>query len=192
MSGAMMGWRGKLFIGIAIALTGLLGTSAQASLVTSLPSGTLIPITFPINSVASGQISVTSNITWLASDPASDPVYGWTQNYNFGANGIWIGLPPMVGLNTWSSVSGRVDFFEYDFNDPVQGVGGIINWGTNDITVGPWGASISVYDASNNLLEEATLSNSGTNLLPPDSFYGFLENSPSISRFVLTDGFIGL
>jgi hypothetical protein len=79
-------------------------------------------------------------------------------------------------------VSGRADFFEYVFNDPVQGVGGTINWGTNDVTVGPWGASISVYDASNNLIEEATLSNSGTNLLPPDSFYGFLENSPNISR----------
>jgi hypothetical protein len=71
-------------------------------------------------------------------------------------------------------------------------VGGIINWGTDDATVNPWGASISAYDASNDLLDEVALSDSGVNLLSANTFYAFLDNTPDISRFVLTDGFIGL
>jgi hypothetical protein len=51
---------------------------------------------------------------------------------------------------------------------------------------------LAVYDAGNNLLESFTVEAGGVNIVPADSFYGFLESTPIISYFRLTDEYIGL
>ena len=84
----------------------------------------------------------------------------------------------MDGLNTSSGS------MTYAFSTPQLGVGGTIN----DVPGGGT-PTISVYDMSNTLIESTVRSFSTSS---PGEFHGFLESTPSISSFTLSNASIGL
>jgi hypothetical protein len=88
----------------------------------------------------------------------------------------------MEGVN---NTSGSMTF---SFSTPVSAVGGLINWSTGT----PEFATIAVYNSADQLIESQTLWNGISNLLTPDSFYGFSENSSDIAFFVLSGDYIGI
>jgi len=171
----------KIFSILAIlALSvGLTANQAAATLITSLPEGSVI--TMPsVNYFGQGPESMAPGVTWSSNNanPNSLSVFGYSGTYGFEPNGIWDGMT-MAGLNT---TSGTMTFA---FASPVNAVGGFMNYAPATGT-----PTIAVYDAGMNLLESATLSFSvsGANA---GQFLGFLENS-NISFFTLTDAYIGI
>jgi PEP-CTERM motif len=173
----------------ALAVTMLLSAgTAHAILVTSLPTGTVIPMP-AVELFTAGPQTMAPGIVWTSTNATiqGGSVFGYTGDYSFGDNGFWSGNPPMAGLNDAFDLYGVVDTMTFTFSTPVTGVGGHLNWTNYDSP-----AIMAVYDASNNLLESFTLAAGGVNLVPPDAFYGFVASSPIISSFRLTDEYIGL
>ena len=183
-----VGTRLKVLL-LAIAI-GLAATSAQAGLVTSLPGGTVIPMP-AIEYFGPGPQNFGPGITWTSTNSTNHggSVFGYTGGYGFLDNGSWTGsLGPMAGLNDSNDAWGVTDTMTFAFSTPIAGVGGFINYvpGSKNPTV------ISVYDSSNTLIETSMLTfitGGGDNT---GSFYGFLEGSPNISYFTLTDNYIGI
>ena len=183
-----VGTRVKVLL-LAIVI-GLAATSAQAGLVTSLPGGTVIPMP-AIEYFGPGPQNFGPGITWTSTNSTNQAgsVFGYTGRYSFLDNGSWTGsLGPMAGLNDSNDAYGVTDTMTFAFSTPIAGVGGFINYvpGSNNPTV------ISVYDSSNTLIETSMLTfitGGGDNT---GSFYGFLEGSPNISYFTLTDNYIGI
>lgn len=150
-------------------------TNANAAAVTSL-SGSAV--TLPnVNSFTAGPVAVDSNITW--SSTASWSVYGYNSGYGFANNGFWNGLT-MVGLNTNDGT------MTFAFDTPVSGFGGFLNWAP-----GYGNASIAAYDSSLNLIESTTINFSTNGQQNSGEFHGFLESSAIISRFTLSNAYIG-
>jgi hypothetical protein len=176
-----------LLLAIVIAFS---ATSAQATLVTSLPGGTAIPMP-AIEYFGPGPQSFGPGITWSSTNSSNQggSVFGYTGGYGFSGNGSWTGgLGPMAGLNDSKDAYDVTDTMTFAFSTPIAGVGGFINYvpGSNNPTV------ISVYDSSNTLIENSTLTFSTGGGDNTGSFYGFLEDSPNISYFTLTDNYIGI
>jgi hypothetical protein len=119
---------------------------------------------------------------------SGQPAYGDTNGYGFGDNGEWFGDPPMIGLN---ASAGQMIFA---FDTPVSAVGGILNWDCCFISNPNWpSAEIAVFDSNGVLIEDLFLSSgSTTNVLAPNTFYGFSESTADISYFVLYNDVIGI
>jgi hypothetical protein len=169
---------------------GLAAISAQAALVTSLPGGTAIPMP-AIEYFGPGPQNFGPGITWSSTNSSNQggSVFGYTGSYGFLGNGSWTGsLGPMAGLNDSKDFYGVTDTMTFEFSTPIAGVGGFINYvpGSNNPTV------ISVYDSSNTLIETSMLTFSTSGGDNTGLFYGFLEDSPNISYFTLTDNYIGI
>ncbi|HEY1926686.1 MAG TPA: PEP-CTERM sorting domain-containing protein [Caulobacteraceae bacterium] len=130
----------------------------------------------------------TLGTTWTSTNATilGGATYGWTLGYYFQGNGYWSGIP-MEGLDDSSNLYGVVDSMTFTFTKPIAAFGGEINWIPNEKPV-----TIAAYDSSGNLLDSLTLSAGDANLETPDGFYGFIEGSPDIKSFVMTDGFIGI
>jgi PEP-CTERM motif len=168
--------------------TALLGAAAQASVVTSIPGGTIYPFP-PINYFGPGPQTVAPGITWSSTNAANQggSVFGYTSTYGFLGNGIWSGLD-MIGLNDSFDAYGVTDTMTIAFSSPVQAVGGFLNYVPGDSTP----TTIAVYNSSDTLIESynlAFLTGGSTNT---GVFYGFLESTPDISFFTMTDNYIGL
>src|SRR5262245_3737433 len=174
-------------LGILAAVGMLCAVKAHANMVTSINGGTLLP--FPAANLITGDPqTVAPGVTWSSTQSRS--VYGWTDRYGFVDNDPqWVG-PPMVGLNS------SVGAMTFSFATPVSAVGGIINWvhfNNGTIPDGIEDAIISVFDPTHTLIESFQLSNTTvTNLVTPNSFYGFSESTPNISYFTLRGDGIGL
>jgi hypothetical protein len=149
--------------------------NADAAVITSLPGGTLAPMPI-VNDFGTGPNTFGSpTITWSAT--ASNAVFGFNGGNAFGANGSWSGLVE-AATNALGITS-----MTFTFSAPVIAVGGFINYAQN-FTNGNSGV-ISVFDASNTLIETNTFNFStggGTNT---GFFRGFSESTP-ISSFELT------
>ena len=159
----------------------LVVTSASAMPVTSIPGGTIIPM--PIaNYQGLGPQAFGSGITWSSTHIYAD--FGLTGRYGYANNGDWDGnLGPMAGLN---SETGTMTFA---FSSPVKGVGGFINYAPGYSS----NPTIAVYDAGMNLIEPVTTLTFHTDGSPNSGeFHGFLESSPEISYFRLSDSYIGI
>lgn len=156
---------------------------ADAAPITSLPDGRLIPFA-AVELKTAGPVVVDGNTTW--SSTFAESVFGWTTLYGFTCF-PWYDSPPMAALNSSSVGNGPVHTMTFQFTRPVRGVGGLIAWNNFDPP-----AIIAVYDSSHNLIESTVLGEGGVYYMPPGNFYGFLESSPIISYFTLTDEFIGL
>ena len=168
--------------------TALLGAAAQASVVTSIPGGTIYPFP-PINYFGPGPQTVAPGITWSSTNAANQggSVFGYTSGYGFGSNGDWFGLD-MIGLNDSFDAYGVSDTMTIAFSSPVQAVGGFLNYVPFDSTP----TTIAVYNSSDTLIESYNLTfltGGGENT---GAFYGFLESTPDISFFTMTDNYIGL
>lgn len=170
----------KFLVSLAIWLL-LFGVvvTADATLVTSLPGGTLVPM-LPIDNDyrGDGPISFGLGITW--SSTYGDSLFGYDSQYGFPVNGSWVNLP-MAALNN------ALGTMTFEFDSPVTGVGGFLNYGIMETT-----SSISVYDITNTLIESYTLSFSTGGSTNTGSFLGFTEDAPIIKYFRLNNAYIGI
>jgi hypothetical protein len=185
---------GTLVIGVAIT-TG----STHASVVTSIPNGTLYPfpsLGYP-NYLGPGPKTIAPGITWSSTNTGS--VFGYTSQYGFGTNGPWDGDPSMTGLNSYTGT------MTIALASPVSAIGGFMNYAPGlDLFGNPLppfsaatSATIGVYDSAQTLIESYTLTFL-TGCKGPlqahgcGQFLGFSEATPVISYFTLSDSFIGL
>jgi hypothetical protein len=179
----------RLFAALFIVVL-LTVAQAGASVVTSIPGGTVFP--FPaVNYFGGGPQTVATGITWSSTNVINQggSVFGNTSSYNFGINGIWTGaLGPMAGLNDNTDIYGVTDTMTFAFATPVAAVGGFLNYAVGFSTP----TTIAVYDSSHTLIEsfDLTFLTSGGN--DTGAFYGFQESTPNISYFTLTDNYIGI
>ena len=179
-----MNWKTLVSICAAGLLLGV--QDANANLITSLPGGTVL--SFPaVNLTGAGPQTVAPGVTWTSTN--SNSVYGWTNGYGFANNGNWSGNPPLVGLDNGAGIS-----MTFSFATPVSEVGGILNWALCNGGCGFGNAVISVFDSGNNLIESFALTstNGTSNVVANDSFYGFNEATPEISRFTLSGDVIAI
>jgi hypothetical protein len=179
----------KKFAPLMLVLAALLAIQAGATVVTSIPGGTVIPMP-AVNYFGPGPQTF-SGVTWSSSNATHQggSVFGYTGGYGFGSNGVWDGsLGPMAGVNDAFVFYGASDSMVFSFASPVTAVGGFINYYPDGITTP---TIMAVYDASWNLIESYNLSFStggGTN---SGFFYGFQETTP-IAHFTLTDNYIAI
>jgi len=127
-------------------------------------------------------------ITWFSSNVSNNggSAFGYTGNYGFGANGFW--KLDMAGLNDSFDTFGASDTMTFEFANPLSAVGGFLNYTPGGSTP----TTIAVYDSSGNLIESDNLTfltGGGKNT---GQFLGFLESTPEIASFTLTDNFIGI
>jgi hypothetical protein len=166
----------------------LLVLQAGATVVTSIPGGTVIPMPV-MNSFGCGPISFGTGVTWSSTNCTNQggSVFGYTGLYSYLSNGDWDGsLGPMAGLNDSNAFYGVTDTMTFAFASPVSAVGGFLNYVPD---FGP--ATIAVWDPSGNFIESFDLTfftGGGTN---SGAFYGFQETTP-IGFFTLTDAFVGI
>jgi hypothetical protein len=180
----------SMIVALAMAI-GLIANPAAAAVVTSLPGGTVIPMP-ALDYFGPGPQVFGPGITWSSTNASwqGGSVFGLTSyDYVFGVNGYWDGsLGPMAGLNDSFDSWGVTDTMTFTFSTPVYGVGGFMNYVPNSSTP----TTIAVYDSSMNLIESYNLAFLTSGDVNTGFFYGFLETSPVISYFTLTDNYIGI
>jgi hypothetical protein len=178
----------------------ILTVHASASVVTSLPGGTVVPM--PVIDCSSpnfacfgpGPFTFGPGITWSSTNDSfqGGSLFGYDGSlgiYSFSSNGNWTGaLGPMAVLNDSTDSFGSTDTMTFAFTTPVAAVGGFLNYipGTSTPTI------IAAYDASGNLIESFNLTFVTSGADDTGAFYGFQESSPVISSFTLTDNFVGI
>jgi hypothetical protein len=174
----------KLAAFVLCASVGTLSPAANASVVTSIPGGTILSV--PETDLSTGgPETVAPGVTWSSTN--STAAYGWDNGYGFVSNGFWSAptVAPMEGLN---ADTGTMTF---SFSTPVSAVGGLINWVSRDFG-SPGPADMAVFDSHGNLIEDVVFYDGTNNLLTPNSFYGFSENINDISTLVLRGDAIGI
>lgn len=171
----------KKFLAVAaftatVALTG----SASATVITSMPGGTVVPfpvIGAPTFGFGAGPHVFGPGISWTSG--STNSVFGFDSGYGFASNGFW-GSLVMAGTNDATSA------MNFNFTTPVTAVGGFVNYSPD------YGSAVmSVYDVSDTLIESFVL-----NFLIPYGadtglFYGFSEATP-IARFELSGAYVGI
>jgi len=179
----------RLFAAVFVAVL-LTVAQAGASVVTSIPGGTVIP--FPaVNYFGGGPQTVATGVTWSSSNATNQggSVFGYTGGYGFLGNGFWDGaLGPMAGLNDSTDFYGVTDTMTFAFATPVAAVGGFLNYapGSNNPT------TVAVWDSLGNLIESYNLTFLTGGGTDSGAFYGFQESTANISYFTLTDNYIGI
>jgi PEP-CTERM motif-containing protein len=187
----------KLLVPLLTVVIVAVVVSAGASVVTSIPGGTVIPMP-AVNYFGPGPQTFGPGITWSSTNEFNQggSVFGFTPGacpsdcYSFLGNGSWVGgLGPMAGLNDSTDIDGVTDTMTFAFATPVGAVGGFLNYvpGSSNPT------TIAVWDSLGNLIEPAfalTFLTGGGN--DTGAFYGFQESTANISYFTLTDNFIGI
>ncbi len=174
--------------------------SAFASVVTSLPGGTVVPMPVidcsPPNYACfgPGPFLFGPGITWSSTNAFNfgGSLFGYDGSlgsYSFFGNGNWTGaLGTMAGLNDSTDDAGSTDTMTFSFAHPVAAVGGFLNYSPGASTP----TMIAVYDSSGNLIESYNLSFLTGGADDTGFFYGFQESSSIISSFTLTDNYIGI
>gem|GEM_PF-1148456 len=155
--------------------------SVSAMPVSSLPGGTVIPIP-GVNYIGVGPQFFGSGITWSSTLMYSG-YFGYTGTMNYGTNGLW--SPTLGPMAVVVAPTGSMTF---SFSTPIRGVGGFINY---DPGYGP-NPTIAVYDSGMNPIESETLTFLTDGSTNSGEFHGFLETSPEISYFRLSDSYIGI
>lgn len=169
----------------------MIAAQAPATVITSLPGGTVIPMP-GIDYIGTGPVVFGPGVTWTSTDTTTfdQSVFGNTIAYSFSSNGLWTGaLGPMAGLNDSHFFDGVTDTMTFAFATPVSAVGGFLNYAP-DLADTP--TVIAVWDSGNNLIESFTLNFSTGGGNDTGFFYGFQESSAIISSFTLTDNYIGI
>ena len=166
----------KLKLSVVIAAA-TFACAAQSAVVTTLVGGTALAIPSVNQLGYSGPAAMASGVTYSSTQPSA---YGYTGSYGFASNGTWSGTP-MIGLDRPNG------YFQLAFSTAIAGFLGDLNWTNNQSTAN---ASISSYDAGNNLLESLTLEN-GSNLVGI-GYHGFLRASNDISFVRFNDEYIGV
>lgn len=168
-----MNFASKTFAAVVLTSVTL---AAQATVVTTLSGATAIVV--PAGYITTANQLIAPGITFTASTPS---VYGYTGGYVFNGNGTWSGTP-MVATNNSSG------YFEINFATAVSGFLSEVNW-TNFNYAGD--ATMSIYGASNNLLETLVLEHNGANLVTASAYHGFSRPTADISRVRFGNEYIG-
>ncbi len=179
-----------LAVMIGFALAFCVVATSFASVVDSLPGGTVVPIP-AINYFGGGPQSFGPGITW-SSENTSDQggsVFGYTANYGFDDNGSWDGIS-MIGLNSSYDMYDTTHTMTFAFSNPLSAVGGFINY----VPYGSTDTIIAVYDSQMTLIDSYTLDFilDDFEAMNDGFFLGFQESSAIISYFTLTDNYIGI
>jgi hypothetical protein len=164
----------------------VIASQAHASLVTSLPGGVVDGMP-PVEYVGSGpQVFDGGQITWSSQGRS---VFGYDIGYSFVANGTWdAGVGTMAGVNDSFDDFGFTDTMTFALTTPVAGIGGLLNY----VPGGSTPTTIAVYDSNHGLIESYDLNFSTGGADDSGFFYAFLESSPIISYFTLTDNYVGI
>ncbi len=183
----------RKFAALLFLVASLIAVNAGATVITSIPlSGTVIPM--PVLKYFGGgpQTFGTSNlVTWSSTNTSNQggSVFGYTDFYGYGANGVWTGaLGPMAGVNDSFDFYGASDTMTFAFASQVSSVGGFLNYYSGGSTP----TTIAVYDASGNLIESYDLTFATDGSDDSGAFYGFAESSSNIKYFTLTDNYVGI
>jgi PEP-CTERM motif len=181
---------------LVLVVSSLLAIQAGGSVVTSIPGGTVIPMPALDYFGGGPQTFGTTNIvTWSSTNDGisccqGGSVFGYTSGYGFGSNGFWTGaLGPMAGVNDANVFYGVTDTMTFSFANPVSAVGGFLNYYPDGITTP---TTIAVYDAQGTLIESYDLTFATDGSDDSGAFYGFLESSPIIKSFTLTDNYLAI
>jgi len=183
---------------LLLVVVGLIVIQAGASVVTSIPGGTVIPMP-AINLSGTGPTTFGPGVTWTSTNggiqcgippnPCAS-VFGSTVPYGFGSNGSWTGaLGPLAGLNDSTDFTGNTDTMTFSFATPVSAVGGFLNYYPDGVTTP---TTIAVYDANFNLIESYDLVFLTDGSDDSGAFYGFQESGNIIKYFTLTDNYVGI
>ncbi len=182
----------KVLASLLFVVTALMVVQAGASVVTSIPGGTVIPMP-AVDYFGGGPNTFgTSNmVTWSSTNSSNQggSVFGYTGFYGYGANGVWTGaLGPMAGVNDSFDFYGASDTMTFAFASQVSSVGGFLNYYSGGSTA----TTIAVYDAGWNLIESYDLTFATDGSDDSGAFYGFAESSSIIKYFTLTDNYVGI
>lgn len=183
----MNGIKSTCVVALLVMATGFVASPVSATLISSLPGGTII--TMPDSNYFGADPQIFGpTITWTSTNTNNQggSVFGYNGGYSFSSNGYW-DIPVMAGLNDSFDNSGIIQSMTFSFNSPVAGVGGFINY-----LPGSSPTMIAVYDSGMTLIESATLNFTTTGDDNAGFFLGFLEDTSNISFFVLTDNYIGI
>jgi len=113
---------------------GLLASPGSATVITSIPGGTVYPMPV-LNYIGPGPQSFGPGITWISQ--FSQSAFGYSGGYGFGSNGLWYLV--MAGTDDTTST------MTFAFDTPVQAVGGFLNYAPGYGT-----PVIAVYDTGGN------------------------------------------
>jgi len=180
----------KLACLAAVLAAGLTAHPATASVVTSLPGGTVVPMP-ATNAFGPGPEVFGPGITWSSTNASNQggSVFGYTGGYGFLGNGFWTGgLGPMAGLNDSTDAYGVTDTMTFAFSTPKSAVGGFLNY----VPFSSNPTTIAVYDSGHNLIESFNLTFLTGGGPDTGEFFGFQESTSDISYFTLTDNYVGL
>jgi hypothetical protein len=166
---------------IMAALALLLGGvgQAKASLITSLPSGTIEQMPNQFYEGFGPQL-VQPGITWSSTNDIA--LFGENLGYSFVADFGW----NRNGMTTMAGINDSTGSMTFAFSTAQLAVGGFINYVEGET------ATIAVYDSGNNLIESYTLTFSTGGGTDTGEFLGFQEATADISYFTLSGGYIGL
>jgi hypothetical protein len=168
----------KMLVVFALILgLGLLASPGSATVITSIPGGTVYPMPI-LNYIGAGPQSFGPGITWTSQYGSS--AFGYNSYYGFSSNGTWDGFD-MAGTNHPTST------MTFAFDNAVSAVGGFLNYAPGSGT-----PVIAAYDAGNNLIENYTLNFSTGGGNNTGFFYGFQEASSNIKYFTLTGAYLGI
>jgi hypothetical protein len=168
----------KMLMAAPVAALIALALPASATVISTLPGGTALPIPGTNQLNFSGPATIAPGVTFTSTQPSA---YGYTGSYGFNGNGTWSGAP-MIGLDRGSG------YFEIAFATPLSAFLADTNW-TNLDYAGD--ATIEIFDAANVLLETLVLENAGTNLVAP-GFWGFSRSAGDISRVRFSNEYVGI
>jgi len=178
----------SVFLILLLAVTGV-----SASVVNSIPGGTVVPMP-TVNYFGGGPQVFGPGIEWSSTNAANicgfPAAFGFVGLADFGTNGQWTpgAVSPMAYLNNTSTFCGVTDSMTFKFASPVAAVGGFLNYYPN----GSGPTTISVLDALGNVIESYDLIFTTSGAPDTGQFWGFQEATPEIKYFVLTDNYIGI
>lgn len=177
----------RRFLSAIVLGTLALAIPASASLVTSLPGGTVL--TIPAANYFGAGPQTFSGVTWTSTNASTQggAVFGYSGTYGFNGNGAWSDLT-MAGLNSSTDNTTATDTMTFTFDTPVSGVGGFLNYVPDASTP----TTIAVWDTDGNLIESYDLTFYTGGAENSGFFYGFLESGATIKSFTLTDNYIGI
>ncbi|HEX5379048.1 MAG TPA: PEPxxWA-CTERM sorting domain-containing protein [Phenylobacterium sp.] len=163
---------------IAIILSGLALVAAQpasAAVINSLPGG-VAQVMPALEAFTAGPVTF-GDITYASTN--SYGVIGYTGGYGFGSNGMWYGNP-MAGLNT------GVGEMTFTFATPLSAILADLNWAPGN----GGAATMSIYNAADQLLETLQLDDGFANNFAP-GYFGFQRAQGDIAKLTLSNDYIG-
>ena len=168
----------------------LIAVNAGATVITSIPGGTVIPMP-AINYFGPGPQMFGPGVTWSSTNASNQggSVFGYAGGYGFLNNGFWDGaLGPMAGVNDSTDYYGVTDTMTFAFATPVSAVGGFLNY----VPGGSTPTTIAVWNSGGGLIESYNLAFTTDGSTDSGAFYGFQESGAIISYFTLTDNYVGI